>query len=232
MTQQTYTGTDMFRDDAAPTKAFWSRVAWGPVLAGAVAAIGAQLLFTVLGMAIGFASVNAWEAQYSTTPREVGVAAGAWWIVSGTVALLIGGLVLGRLAGLPRSGQLHLHAFTMWAVTAIFGFAVLWSGASMASTTAAATAAAVGGANVTTYGSANADRAGVAGRTAGDAVAAVTGGASRTGLTTADAEEARRTARTTAWWSVIALVLGIVASLAGAWFTGPRDVPTRARVPG
>ncbi|MBY0261760.1 MAG: hypothetical protein K2Q20_05420 [Phycisphaerales bacterium] len=189
---------DALRDtDESVTRPFWSRVAWGPVVAGAVAAIGVQLLFTVLGMAIGLGSVNAYEAAYSTSPREVTIAAGAWWIVSGTISLLIGGMVLGRLAGLPRSNQLHLHAFTMWAVTAIFGFMVLWSGAGMASTTAAAAADTM---SPTTYGTAgpSVDRTATTNRTASDAVSAVSGTAGRRG-DLASAEEARRYARNTAW---------------------------------
>lgn len=228
----TATRVDALRDtDEAGTRPFWSRVAWGPVVAGAVAAVGTQLLFTVLGMAIGLGSVNAYEAAYSTTPREVSIAAGAWWIVSGTVALLIGGMVLGRLAGLPRSNQLHLHAFTMWAVTAVFGFAVLWSGAGMASTTAATAANTI---NPTTYGTADnsgTDRTATGTTRSSDPISAVSGTAGRRG-DVVSAEEARRYARNAAWWSLVALCLGIAASLMGAWMAGPANLPVRARVPG
>ncbi len=222
---------DAIRDtDESPTLPFWSRVAWGPVIAGAVAAVAVQLLFTVLGMAIGLGSVNAYEAAYSSSPREVSIAAGAWWIGSGTISLLLGGMVLGRLAGLPRSNQLHLHAFTMWAVTAIFGFAVLWSGAGMASSTAAVAAVAETN-SPTTYGSAgNGNDLSTTTARASDPLSAVTGTAAVRG-NLATAEISRRYARNAAWWSVLALCMGIAASLLGAWVCGPSTLPVRTRVP-
>jgi hypothetical protein len=188
-------------------------------LAAAVAAISVQLLLTVLGIAVGVSSTTAYEAaNTSATSSSIPIAAGLWWLITGTLSLLVGGAVLGRLAGLPRGDELHLHAFTMWGVTAIFGFAVLWSGASMASAVASAmpgTRTSAAWATSDQSGSLSAERR---------SDSALTRDPQAVGRETdrrtveATAEQARRAARTAAWWSVIGLCLGIGASLAGAWW--------------
>lgn len=122
------------RDDVVVARPAWSRVGWGEVLAGAVAAISVQLLFTVLGIAIGITAADPDLADDVNASAEgVSMAAGAWWLISGTLSLLIGGMVLGRVSRYARGTELYLHGFTLWAVTAVFGFAVIWSGAGMAS---------------------------------------------------------------------------------------------------
>lgn len=251
-----YTGTSDLpreRDEAVVAGRFWDRTTWGAIVAGAATAIAAQLFFTLLGIAVGMSSVTAYSAVDSASASgdygygRMSVAAGVWWLVSGTVALLIGGMVVGRAAGLRRSPDLHVQALTMWAATAIFGFAVVWSGAGMMASTspsAALLARDTGYGYGTGYGvgggygagatsgalNRGLDRAqdatGIGGSTgtstAGADDTAVGRTANRAGLSAADAAEtARRAARNASWWMVIGLVLGIVAALAGAWMTAP-----------
>ena len=251
-----YTGpSDLPRergDGAAVAGRFWDRTTWGAIVAGAATAIAAQLFFTTLGIAVGMSSVNAYQGLTGAgagpaggTDNNVSIAAGVWWLVTGTVALLIGGMVLGRTAGLRRSPELHLQALTMWAATAVFGFAVIWSGAGMMAASSPSAALLARDTGYGGYGGAGGLAGGVqrtvdrltdttgdnAGRTdAGLGTAA--SGRDTTGLRTADvAEAARRSARNASWWMVISLVLGIVASLAGAWLTAPEGVRYRSNIP-
>lgn len=112
----------------------WNRVGWGPIMMGVFSAIGVQLIFTMLGIAIGISSADASDA--AARPGEaiaaVTLASGIWWLISGTLALFIGGMVFGRLSGLPRAVPLYLEGIVLWSVVALFGFFVVWSGAGMA----------------------------------------------------------------------------------------------------
>lgn len=177
----------------------WSGFRWSPVLAGVVTAIALQLLLTVLGMAIGVSVAE--PSEPGTDAGAFGIAAGVWWLVTGTISLLVGGIVLGRAWGRHHGILLHLHTIAMWAVVAIFGFFVIWSGTGMLSETASPMAAIVGQ----------------------QALSSQNGAGS--GLTTdliddparaqAALVQATDSAQTAAWWSVVGLIVGIVASVLG-----------------
>ncbi len=183
----------------------WQRTAWSSVLMAAVTAIALQFVFTALGFAIGATAVEVGTAG-ATDAGNVGFAAGAWWLITGTIALIVGGLTLGRVSGLPQSTNLILAALTVWAVTAVFGFFVVWSGMTSAassplagmSTPAFDTATGAAGAETTAAGAAP---------------------------TVAQAQEAARTA---SWWTVIGMLIGAAATVGGAWISAPKAaVPVR-----
>ncbi|MFU8830366.1 MAG: hypothetical protein ACNA8P_13165, partial [Phycisphaerales bacterium] len=174
---------------------------WGPVVAGAVVAIAAQLLFTVLGMAIGISLADPQNGV--DEPGNIGLLAAIWWLVTGTIALLIGGMVVGFFWGRVINLGLHLHALAMWSVVAVFGFLVIWSGAGMVTEAASPMAAIVAQHDL-------------------GAQTGVGGGATATGELAPGSPElpprpeaARRAAQNAAWWSVIGLIIGIIASLIG-----------------
>lgn len=212
------------RDETAVVQPFWTKTSWGAIMAGALTAISAQLLFTILGVAIGATAADSYDVASASASDagSVGIAAALWWLVTGTIALLLGGMVLGRVAGLPKSTEVRLHGLTMWAVTAVFGFAVIWSGAGISSNAGGMYGAAMnsnssgimGGAM---SGRAESSNAGAAGGIS-DTIGRVTGTGADNGrsIDLATAERARRYARNAAWWSVFGLLLGIAASVIGA----------------
>ena len=104
------------------------RTSWGAVIAGAVAAISTQMILTLLGIAVG-ATTSDVAVGSDRIQHGITTAAAAWWLASGTLAILVGGCVVGRLTGMVRSTDVLLHGFTMWAVTALFGFLVVSTGA-------------------------------------------------------------------------------------------------------
>lgn len=177
----------------------WRATPWGPIVVGVVSAIGAQFVFTVLGFAVGISAVD--TAAAAEAPASVGFAAGAWWFVTGLISLALGGMVLGRLWAWPVRLDLMLHAFALWSVVALFGFLVVWSGAGMA-TNAASPLAMVASRtqNLTPVAGAEAPSA---------------------AEVEAYAERARKAAQGAAWWTLIAFLAGIGATLGGAAVTAP-----------
>ena len=122
-----------------------TRVSWGALFAGVVVAIATQLLLGALGLAIGLTAAD--------TPSGFGAAAGIWWLLSGLIALFVGGWTAGRLANAPRTLDGALHGFATWglatlisawlvtsAVGGILGGA--WNAVSTTATSTAVTAAA------------------------------------------------------------------------------------------
>ena len=170
----------------------WKTTSWGPVFAGAVTAIGLQFVFTVLGIAIG---VSAAAPTESAEIASISMTAGAWWLITGTVSLAIGGAVLGRLWGWVGNAELFLHAAALWGVVAIFGFMVIWSGVGI-------TAGAISPLGLVAQD---------APRPVGEA--AVPGSADERALR---AEALREAGRTAAWWSVAGLLVGLGATMGGA----------------
>lgn len=193
----------------------WQRSAWSSVLMAAVTAIACQLVFTALGFAIGATSADAGDAL-AADAGDIGVAAGAWWLITGTISLLVGGLTLGRMSGIPRSTDLVLAALATWAVTAVFGFFVVWSGMMSAATSPLAAMSAPAH-----------DRAALTQQdVTGSGLAADAGGADRLnapgGVDAATAESARDAAQTASWWTVIGMLIGVGATMGGAWIAGPK----------
>jgi hypothetical protein len=89
-----------------------SRISWGAIFAGTVVAFVAQILFTLLGLAIGLTIVEPMTGQ---APWEgVGIGAGIWWVVTALISLFLGGWAAGRLAGMPLRQDAMLHGVVVW----------------------------------------------------------------------------------------------------------------------
>lgn len=139
---------DTDRDSIIPPPALLTRVSWGAIFAGAVSAVALTALLSLLGLAIGFGSLDPAEGD---SVRGVPKSTLIWWAVISVLATGIGGFVAGRLAGIPRSltGALHGLAvwsvatlLTLWLATTAVGFA-LGATANLVSTTARVATSAV-----------------------------------------------------------------------------------------
>lgn len=140
-----------------------SGTAWGPILAGAVAAAALSLILLALGSGLGLSAISPWSYQ-GATATGVGIGAIVWLLVMAAAASSLGGYLAGRLR--PKWAEVtsdesffrdSAHGFLAWAVATILSAAVLTSaatamvgaavksGAAVAGT-AAATAAAAGAA--------------------------------------------------------------------------------------
>jgi hypothetical protein len=106
-----------------------NQVSWGAVFAGAATALVTQVVINLAGVAAGLASVGLDTAE-NPTASTFSLGAGVWFLASGIVASLIGGLVAGRLAGKPLRGIAGLHGFVSWVVTTLIVLYLLTSAAS------------------------------------------------------------------------------------------------------
>lgn len=92
------------------------RLSWGAIIAGVVLVLAIHLLLSVLGVGIGFTTVD--PTQQGGTPQAstLGIGAGVWWTLSYMIALVLGGYVAARLAGVVVRGNGVLHGLVTWAV--------------------------------------------------------------------------------------------------------------------
>jgi hypothetical protein len=104
-------------------RGFFGRgVSWSATVAGLVVALVIQVLLTMLGVAIGAATVQ--PTQESNPVEGLGVGAGIWWFVTGLISLFVGAFVAGRLQGVASKKEGRLHGFLMWSTATVFTFMI------------------------------------------------------------------------------------------------------------
>jgi len=106
-----------------------NEVSWGAIFAGAVTALVTQVIVNLVGVGVGLASVSTTAAD-NPSASSVSMGAGIWFVASGIVASLAGGLIAGRLSGKPLPGAAALHGLVSWAVTTLVVLYLLTSAAS------------------------------------------------------------------------------------------------------
>jgi hypothetical protein len=74
----------------------------------------AQIMFTLLGAAIGFSTINPLQEQNPTEGLALG--SGIWLLVSALISVWVGACVAGRLSGGPRRADGMLHGIVTWSV--------------------------------------------------------------------------------------------------------------------
>ncbi len=99
------------------------RVSWGAIFAGSVVGISLLLLFTLLGVGVGSATLDpAPGGDGSPGLASLATSSGIWLVVTQLFALLIGGIVAAKLAGSPDKGDSALHGMAVWAVATLATF--------------------------------------------------------------------------------------------------------------
>ncbi len=100
------------------------RISWGAIFAGTVIAMVVQVLLGMLGVGIGATTVDP-ATQGSPTGQAFSIGAAVWWVVSSLVAVFLGGMVAGRLAGMPRRQDGALHGLVTWGFSTLVLFWLL-----------------------------------------------------------------------------------------------------------
>ncbi len=96
---------------------FVRRISWGAIIAGTLIALVTWLTLSLLGLAVGFSTIN---PTSETNPfGGLGIGAAIWWIIVGIASLFVGGMVAGRLAGSPRRADGAMNGIISWAVTSL-----------------------------------------------------------------------------------------------------------------
>lgn len=90
-----------------------SRIRWGAIFAGWVVGLAVQIMLTLLGLAIGAASIDLRESQ---AMNGIPLGTGIWTGVSMLISAFIGGYIAARLAGVHNRMDGFYHGATVWGV--------------------------------------------------------------------------------------------------------------------
>ena len=93
-----------------------NRVSWGAILAGVAAALVTQLLLNVLGIGIGLSALDVDQTADNPSAGGFSLTAGIWFVITGILASLLGGVVAGRLSGTSDDNTARWHGFVSWCV--------------------------------------------------------------------------------------------------------------------
>lgn len=99
----------------------FARISWGAIFAGSVVALAVQLVLTLIGGAVGLATLNPATGQ-SPSGTTLGIGAAIWVIISSLISLFAGGYVAGRLGGTFNG---WLHGLATWATVTTFTIVLL-----------------------------------------------------------------------------------------------------------
>jgi hypothetical protein len=120
-TLRTTTAVEPFHGSDRP----FARISWGAIFAGAAIALAAQLVLTLIGTAVGLATLNPAAGQ-NPSGTTLGIGAGLWLVISSLVSLFLGGYIAGRLGGTFNG---WLHGLTTWATVAMLTILLLTTAA-------------------------------------------------------------------------------------------------------
>ena len=96
-----------------------NRVSWGAILAGVAAALVTQLLLNVLGIGIGLSALDVDQTADNPSAGGFSLTAGIWFVITGILASLLGGVVAGRLSGTSDDNTARWHGFVSWCVATL-----------------------------------------------------------------------------------------------------------------
>ncbi|MGI9114383.1 MAG: hypothetical protein DLM52_08340 [Chthoniobacterales bacterium] len=103
----------------------FARISWGAIFAGAIIALATQLVLTLIGMAIGLATVSP-ATGGTPSGTALGVGATVWLLLSSLISLFLGGYISARLGGTFNG---WLHGLTTWGVVTMLTIMLLTTAA-------------------------------------------------------------------------------------------------------
>lgn len=93
------------------------RFSWGAIIAGTIIALVTWLTLSLLGLAVGFSTIN--PASGGVPFTGLGIGAAIWWILVGLVSMFVGGWAASRLSGVTRRPDGALNGILSWALTSL-----------------------------------------------------------------------------------------------------------------
>lgn len=111
------------RTEVATAPSLTRRVSWGAIFAGFFVTMVVQLTLTLLGAAVGAASLEAMREDHST--QKMAMTSGIWLLVTGLISIWVGACVAGRLSGGPRRADGLIHGIVTWSVSTCATLALL-----------------------------------------------------------------------------------------------------------
>jgi hypothetical protein len=95
----------------------YTRLRWGAIFGGAIAALGVWALLYAFGLAVGLSAIDPQDPNL----QSLGVFGGIWSLFIPIVALFVGGLIAARGASTITRGSGVMHAVVTWGLTTIVG---------------------------------------------------------------------------------------------------------------
>ena len=96
-------------------------ISWGAVVAGALVALAAGLVLSMLGLGFGLGAVDV-VSDPAATAGTITAAVGVWWSVSALVAFFLGGWIAGRIAGGGFASDGLYLGVLVWALATVLSF--------------------------------------------------------------------------------------------------------------
>lgn len=103
------------------------RLSWGAIFAGLVVAVVVQIILSLLGLAIGFGTL---DFQAGTGLGSIGTGAGIWAVLTALISLFVGGLAAGHMAGYLTRFDGIMHGVLVWGLSMIIALWALSAGVS------------------------------------------------------------------------------------------------------
>jgi hypothetical protein len=187
------------------------KVSWGGIWSGVLLAVGLLLLLAALGAAIGISAVQPGESDASTFAKGAGIYAA----ISLLIALFVGGWASTRLGAISDRATSLCEGALVWVVSVLL----------MGFLAASGVASVAGGAFKLVGGTAQAmgpvmqgqgEQAAQSGQRAAQDARQKIEDAKSSGALQQKAEEAKPAATKAAWITLGALLLSLVAAVAGA----------------
>lgn len=100
------------------------RIRWSAIIGSVIVAAGVWLLLHALGLGIG---LTALDPEHASSLRGVGIGTGIWSIIVPILALFLGGLVAGYLAGIMPRMSAVVHGGVLWSLATILSLLILLS---------------------------------------------------------------------------------------------------------
>jgi hypothetical protein len=99
------------------------RLRWGAIFAGALIMLVIMMLLSLLGIGIGFGSLDIMEEP--DPAKGLGTGALIYWVISNIIAVFAGGFVAGKLMSTNFKGSGYYHGILAWSVYTLISFFVL-----------------------------------------------------------------------------------------------------------
>ncbi len=196
------TGAVSRQDSADGHELTADRVRWGPIVAGLLTALTSLLLLSLLGLALGLATVDArTAAAQGGLPGDAGRNSAIWSAIAGVLSFLLGGFVAGRTAAIFSRGWGALNGAMVFLLAVPI---TLWLAGQGLGALLGSVGNFVGGLDL--GGAADQAR-----RAAG-------------GVQPGDLARAAEQARNGAWGALVGSLLGLGASALGGFLGAQRDL--------
>jgi len=95
-----------------------NRTIWSAIFAGTVITLVIQITLALLGIGIGFSTINP-ATEAVPVGMALGIGSVIWWLLISIVALYFGGWTASRLAGIHSRLSGMMHGLITWGMTSL-----------------------------------------------------------------------------------------------------------------